>query len=118
MSAVFVSILMASCSSRIVEFELINRSNSPIYNVDIFTSSEKSFHRIDSISAKESKQINLNMYREPTADGSYSLSYIQNSIPYDFNFGYYTNGSPITEKYILYILKDSISVQEILHDNY
>lgn len=117
-SAICATIIFGSCNFNKLEFELINRSGATIYDVEITTSSRASYLQLDSIPIKVSEQVSLNMYSEPSVDGSYTITYLLNSFSHNYDFGYYTNGSPITEKYILQIEQDTIRIQEILKDDY
>ncbi|NNF33380.1 MAG: hypothetical protein HKN68_04690 [Saprospiraceae bacterium] len=117
-SAICATIIFGSCNFNKLEFELINRSGTTIYDIEITTSSGASSLHLDSIPMKVSEQVYLNLFGEPSVDGSYTITYLLNSYSYNYDFGYYTNGSPITEKYILQIEQDTIRIQEILRGDY
>ena len=72
--------------------------------------------RLVRIGHEELNNINLNLSGIPREDGNYQITiYKENSIK-KHPFGYYSNGSPLSNRFELTIETDSILVKEIIID--
>lgn len=112
-AALIVVIFFCSCNTGI-EFVIHNDSSNRIDFVNISTSDKKANLTIKNVEANSEKIDFLNMNKVGQVDGSYFLEINQDKNYKIVNFGYYTNGSPVEEKFDIYISNDTVIFKETL----
>jgi len=106
------SIFVISCNiSPTMNFELINHSSNSISNIIISATGSEHTDTLEFVTDGALKY-KLDMSGIPKTDGSYKIEFERDGKPEDKMFGYYTNGYPINEKYIIVILDNEIDFKE------
>ncbi len=113
----FIFLLFSACSKQsLVKFEFMNNSNSAIQNISIAATeelcSENDFIETLEVSHKETLALDFSHQEGsecvyPKGDGEYVLKYEAKNQQYSFNFGYYTAGKPLENKFKIKFLSEN-----------
>jgi hypothetical protein len=102
---------LVSCSKLGVQFNIENNTGKSIDSIVISNGYDviKSTH----INAGEVKNLFLDFKQKHTkSDGSYYLNYYMENTNHIKNFGYFSNGIPLSEKIEISIEKDTVYIKE------
>lgn len=91
-----------------VDFQIENHSSETIKDLSIATFNTV---YIDSIGLNKTKTIFLDFKSDKRhTDGGFRIKYSKGSEKYSFGFGYYSNGIPLDDGYIIKIYNDTIEI--------
>lgn len=92
-----------------VDFQIKNYSTEPIRDLSITNGFNTVY--LDSIGLNETKTIFLDFKSDRKhSDGDYRIKYKKGIEEYSSGFGYYSNGMPLDDGYIMKIYNDTIII--------
>lgn len=94
-----------------MNFEVINRTQDQISNIKIKASGSSNIETIE-FDENDMIRFELSMVDIPKTDGAYEIEFLRNGQIEKKKFGYYTNGYPINEKFIIEIYDLEIYIKE------
>jgi hypothetical protein len=102
------SLLACNLLSNKIEVEVINKSEKSIKNLKLYTSENKEMARFDEIAPNQAKSGFISMAENKT-DGHYILEFTnEKGENKKAQGGYYSNGTPLNDKIIFEIQKDTV----------
>lgn len=108
---IIFSIGVVSCNfSPTMNFELNNQSQNNISKVQISATGSKEIETIEFGNDRILKY-ELDMSGIPKTDGAYKIEFERDGKSEYKSFGYYTNGYPINNKYIIDILDNEVNIK-------
>lgn len=109
--AILFTILLQSCRDPHVNFHIHNKTEDPIDNI-ILSATGRPNNDTFNLASGNSIKYELTMSNIPKHDGNYIISYSRNGNTEYKNFGYYTNGYPLSDNYDLTIMSDTLYIKE------
>mgnify|MGYP003111225497 CR=1 FL=1 len=111
----FILFIVTSCNYG-VDFEIQNSTNSLLDSI-ILTNGFNNAKVFD-LKPQKTKEIFLDFkVNNPNQDGLYGIQVFSNKVLRGQYFGYYSNGIPSSENYIIEIKKDTILVESENYNN-
>ncbi|MEZ4957543.1 MAG: hypothetical protein R2825_28550 [Saprospiraceae bacterium] len=102
------TLLFLGCREKEIIIELINDSDFILENISVEIMDKTKRTNPINLSPKETKIITLDFSNVPQMDGHYMINFKQNGKVVSDEFGYFTNGQPMEDKWQLTIGEDTI----------
>ena len=107
----FVTVLSCTMLDNKTIFHIENDSDLFITDVEISNGYNKVY--IDSLKKTKIENLELKFENVPKIDGGYKISFKKESNDVFYNFGYFSNGIPLSVEYDILVKNDTILISEI-----
>lgn len=112
------TLLFFGCREKEIIIELINDSDFILENISVEIIDKTKRTNPINLSPKETKIIMLDFSNVPQMDGHYMIKFRQNEKVVSKEFGYFTNGQPMEDKWQLTIGEDTIVFSSTMDNSY